>query len=160
VAVVEEPAAPAAEDKPSPLKKITGTVGAARVTMQYSSPGVKGRTVWGDLVPYGSVWRTGANEATWLETDQALTINGKELPAGKYAVFTIPQETGNWTLIFNTVWDQWGAFDYDQSKDALRVEVVPAQAAQFAERMDFTLEGGKMSFSWENKAFTADIAAK
>ncbi len=135
--------------KPSPLVEVQGQLEEATIEIQYSSPAVKGRTVWGDLVPYGKVWRTGANEATIFETDKDLVIQGEVLPAGKYALFTIPGET-EWTWIFNEVWEQWGAFKYDQEKDVLRVTAVPQPSPVFYERMTFMIEENAVSLLWEN----------
>jgi hypothetical protein len=78
--------------RPSPPATATGKVGGANITINYSSPSVKGRKIWGDLVPYGKVWRAGANEATTFETDKAITVEGKNLPAGKYSLFALPGE--------------------------------------------------------------------
>jgi hypothetical protein len=106
--------------------KATGkqTVGFTNIIIDYSRPGVKGRTIWGNLVPYNAVWRAGANEATKITFASDVKINGKKLKAGSYSFFAIPTEK-NWTLIFNKVADQWGAFEYNDVEDALRVEVTP-----------------------------------
>lgn len=100
------------------------TVGLTDVTIMYNRPGVKGRVIWGGLVPYDKVWRTGANEATTITLSQAVKINGQPLPAGTYSFHTIPGKT-SWTLIFNKTAEQWGSYDYDASKDALRIQVTP-----------------------------------
>jgi hypothetical protein len=110
----------------SPKATVTQTVGLTDVTITYCRPGVKGRTIWGDLVPYDKVWRTGANEATTFQISQDVKINGQALPAGTYSLHTIPGKT-QWTVIFNKTADQWGSYEYDQSKDALRVQVTPTQ---------------------------------
>ena len=92
-----------APSKPSPAATATGKVGEATITVNYSSPAVKGRNVWaGNLAPYGKVWRSGANEATTVDIDRDITVEGKTLPAGKYSFFTIPGEN-EWTIIFNKV---------------------------------------------------------
>ncbi|WPO84108.1 DUF2911 domain-containing protein [Chryseobacterium sp. JJR-5R] len=101
----------------------TGKIKDANITIAYSSPSVKGRTIWGGLEAYGKVWRAGANEATTFETDKDLTVQGKKLPAGKYSFFLIPKESGTWTAIFNKEPKQWGVYKYAPSKDALRVDV-------------------------------------
>jgi hypothetical protein len=108
----------------SPKAAVMQTVGFTNVTIDYSRPGVKGRTIWGGLVPYNVVWRAGANEATKITFTSDVKINGKKLKAGSYGFFTIPT-TKNWTIIFNKVADQWGAFEYNDVEDALRVEVTP-----------------------------------
>jgi hypothetical protein len=110
----------------SPKATVTQTVGLTDITITYCRPGVKGRTIWGDLVPYDKVWRTGANEATTFQISQDVKINGQALPAGTYSLHTIPGKT-QWTVIFNKTADQWGSYEYDQTKDALRVQVTPTQ---------------------------------
>ena len=108
------------------------------VRITYSSPGVKNRDIWGGLVPYDEIWRTGANEATILACDNALNIEGKRLEAGKYALFTIPGKEV-WTIILNRTHDQWGASKYDALQDAARVTVKPRQT-EHAERLTFSFE--------------------
>ena len=134
-------------NRPSPAAEAKGKIGEAQITIAYSSPAVKEREIWGALVPYGQVWRTGANEATTFETSADIQINGKTLQAGKYSVFTIPGES-SWTVIFNSVVEQWGAFRYDASKDVLRVEATP-QMGEFLERMTFFVENGQVVLGWE-----------
>lgn len=119
------------------------------IHINFSSPSVKGRTIWGSLVPYGKVWRTGANEATIFEVTSDVMVQGKPLPAGKYSLFTIPNEK-EWTIIFNSVWDQWGSYKYDQTKDVLRVTTVPEKSPVYNERMKFEINDHIVSLSWEN----------
>ena len=109
------------------------------ITIDYSRPGVKGRKIWGDLVPYGLApgnkyskekpfpWRAGANENTTFECNKDLSVQGQKLPSGKYSIHMIPSES-DWTIIFNKNSSLWGSFLYDSSEDALRVTVTPAQA--------------------------------
>jgi len=132
----------------SPPAKVTGTVAGSSITIDYSQPSVKGRKIWGGLVPYNEVWRTGANEATTFETSKDVKIEGMLLPAGKYALFTIPGET-EWTIIFNKTWDQWGAYNYDKKADKLRVKVKPSKSATLTEQLTFTIEGDKAVMKWE-----------
>lgn len=142
----------AQEDKskrPSPPAEIRGTVDSADIAIFYSSPGVKGRIIWGELVPYGKVWRTGANEATVFETNYPLLIQGQPLPAGKYSLFTIPGVT-EWTFIFNSEWNQWGAFKYDDKKDVLRISVPAEKCKDFNERLKFDIDGNNVILFWEN----------
>ena len=106
---------------------ITQTVGLTDITITYSRPGVKGRTIFGGLVPYGKVWRTGANLATQFVVSTDVNIEGQKLPAGTYSLHTIPTPD-QWTIIFNKDAGQWGSFSYDQAKDALRVSVKPEKA--------------------------------
>lgn len=143
----------AQEDKskrPSPPASITQKVGEVTVTIDYSSPSVKGRTIWGALVPFNEVWRTGANEATTFAVDKDVTINGQKLAAGKYALFTIPTD-GDWTVIFNKDANQWGAYGYKETADALRVKVTPSKAKEFSEMLHFYITpSGLVSMAWEN----------
>ncbi|HAK80427.1 MAG TPA: hypothetical protein DCR35_16305 [Runella sp.] len=142
-----------AQDKstrPSPPAQVSREVGGITINLNYGQPSVKGRKVWGELVPYGQVWRAGANEATTFEIDKDATIEGATLPAGKYGFFAIPSE-GKWTLIFNKVAAQWGAFKYDEKQDALRVSVQPKKSSQFNEKLLYTISPkGKVSLLWEN----------
>lgn len=108
----------------SPKATVKQTVGYTNITIDYGRPGVKGRTIWGNLVPFNAVWRAGANEATKINFASDVKINGKKLKAGSYSFFVIPTEK-NWTIIFNKVADQWGAFEYNDVEDALRLEVTP-----------------------------------
>ena len=127
------------------------------MTIDYSSPAVKGRPLWGGLVPNGEIWRTGANEATVFEVSQNVVINGEELAAGKYGLFTIPGE-GEWTVIFNTVWDQWGAFNYEDGKDALRITVPTNQEADAKEGLEFQIDDqGQVRFQWDKLSFTFSV---
>jgi hypothetical protein len=108
----------------SPKAEVMQVVGFTEVRISYSRPGVKSRQIWGGLVPYNKVWRAGANEATKITFSTDIMIEGKKLLAGAYSFFAIPTEK-DWTLIFNKVSDQWGAFEYNEAEDALRVAVKP-----------------------------------
>jgi hypothetical protein len=108
----------------SPKALVEQTIGLTEITIEYSRPGVKGRTIWGGLVPYNTVWRAGANEATKITFETDVTINSKKLRAGSYGFFTIPTKD-MWIIIFNKVANQWGAFEYNDAEDALRIEVNP-----------------------------------
>lgn len=136
--------------RPSPPAQAKETLASgAVVTIDYSQPSVKGRTIGKDLEPMtGKVWRTGANEATVFEVSKAIKVEGKDLPAGKYALFTIANE-GEWTIIFNKKADQWGAYDYKEADDALRVKVKPEKVSQFAEKMTFNVDqSGTVTLLW------------
>ena len=113
--------------RPSPLARVTQFVGSVEVDVAYSRPAVNKRKIWGAVVPYGRVWRAGANEATTLTFSAPVTIEGQPLDAGTYTFFAITGEK-EWTLIFNRVPQQWGAFDYNPEFDALRVRVSAAEA--------------------------------
>ncbi len=135
----------------SPKAEATSAVGSGKVTIAYSQPSVKGREVWGKLVPYDKVWRTGADEATTIEFAKDATVEGKKIAAGKYSLFTIPTKSGEWTIIFNKTAKQWGAYDYKEADDALRVKVKSAKSDSMAEKMTFTVSAdGIVTFLWEN----------
>jgi hypothetical protein len=137
------------EKRPSPAASSEFKAGTATIKINYSAPSVKGREIWGKLVPYAEVWRTGANEATTFETDQDLKVEGKSLPKGKYSLFTIPGKD-EWVIIFNKNAAQWGAFSYKEADDALRITVRPGLSSAFNEVMK--IEGkadGSVSIAWE-----------
>ncbi|HEX9250725.1 MAG TPA: DUF2911 domain-containing protein [Ignavibacteriaceae bacterium] len=121
----------------SPKAEVMQVVGFTEVRITYSRPGVKGRTIWGKLVPYDAVWRAGANEATKITFSTDVTIEGKKLKKGSYSFFAIPGKN-DWTLIFNKVADQWGAFEYNESEDALRVKV-KTEKAVWQEWLSYTI---------------------
>jgi len=137
--------------------KIQGVVDGVEITVEYGRPSVKDRTIWGGLVPYDRVWRTGADEATTLTLGTDALIEGQALAAGVYSLFTIPGEE-EWTVIFNRVPEQWGAFNYDETKDALRVTVEP-HAADFAESLEFQIEGSDVVLKWAELAVPFQISA-
>ena len=132
---------------PSPRDSVSGTVAGSRISINYGSPAVKGRKVFGELEPFGKVWRAGANEATVFITSKDITVGGKKLPAGTYGFFAIPTAT-TWTVIFNKVAKQWGAFKYDESKDALRV-VVKSVATAMNERLVYKISASGFSLNWD-----------
>lgn len=143
----------------SPLAKAEGKLGNVDLVITYSQPSVKGREVWGDLVPYEKVWRTGANEATIIELSQDIMVEGKTLKAGKYSLFTIPTKE-NWTVIFNETWEQWGAYKYEESKDVLRVEVAPKMQDKNVEKLTFSIDEGVILMEWEKLTLPIKISAK
>ncbi len=108
----------------SPAAGVMQEVGISKVRIVYHRPTVQGRKIWGGLVPYGKVWRLGANEATTIDFPHEASINGNKVPAGKYSLFAIP-EPNEWTIILNKVGDQWGAFSYEEKYDQLRFKVKP-----------------------------------
>ena len=145
--------------RPSPPAVATQELtSGALINIDYSQPSIKGRTIGKDLEPKdGEVWRTGANEATVFETSKAVKINGKELPAGKYALFTISGKD-NWTIIFNKTWKQWGAYEYKQADDVLRVTAKAEKSNVFTEKMTFTIDkNGLVTLLWADVkvSFTA-----
>ncbi|MEM9887991.1 MAG: DUF2911 domain-containing protein [Bacteroidota bacterium] len=145
------------QDIPSPRKEMTGTIGDVSITVNYGSPSVRGRTIWGDLEPYDEVWRTGANKATTIEFSKDVIIEGEALPAGRYALFTIPRE-GDWTVIFSSEPDQFGDYNYDEADDALRVDVSPMGLPNAVEQMEFVLKDNQVVFHWDKMgvAFTVE----
>jgi hypothetical protein len=147
----------------SPNATVTQTIGITDFTVTYSRPGVKSRTIWGDLVPYDKPWRTGANDATTFTTTDDITVAGQPLKAGKYSFFTIPTR-GDWTIIFSTQHDLWGAYEYDPAKDALRVTVTPT-AADHEEWMRFSFENltpnsAELVLRWEKLQVAVPIGVK
>lgn len=140
--------------RPSPPETASGTVAGSTITINYSSPAVKGRKIWGGLVPYDQVWRTGANEATIFETSKDIQVEGKELKAGKYSLYSIPGEN-QWTFIFNSKTGQWGikndgSTTEDPADDVLRVTVKPEKSSSFNERMKFVVNENGFVLDWEN----------
>jgi hypothetical protein len=138
--------------RPSPSATLMQTVGLTDVTIKYSRPSVKGRAIWGALVPYDKVWRTGANEATTIAFSDDVTVEGQKLAKGTYSLHTIPGRD-QWTVIFNNVADQWGSFSYDATKDALRVNVKP-ESGEYRELLTFdipemTTDTAKIAIRWE-----------
>jgi len=147
----------AQEDKSkraSPPAVATGKVMGATITINYSSPAVKGRKIWGGLVPYDKVWRAGANEATLFETDKAIKVEGKSLPAGKYSLYAIPGEK-EWVIILNSKTGQWGVKNDESTteepaNDVLRVTVKPKKSASFNERLKYVVDKKGFALEWEN----------
>ena len=135
----------------SPEVTQTGAIGKATVTITYSQPSVKGRTIWGGLVPYNAVWRTGANKATRFETSADISIEGEVLKAGTYGVWSIPGET-EFTWIFSKTYDTWGT-NYDSSADVLKV-TSDLEKAENAEKLMITVGDGKISLHWADKMTT------
>lgn len=143
----------------SPRMELTGKVGGADVTVNFGSPKVKGRTIWGELVKYDKVWRTGANEATTIELAQDVTVNGEALAAGTYALFTVPAAEGAWKVVFNSEADQWGAYNKDASKDVLTVEATPSMGEDTAEGLTFAVNGDQLVVMWDKLSLPITIKA-
>jgi hypothetical protein len=151
----------AQEDKskrPSPPAFVSKKVGEVTISIDYSQPSVKGRTIGNDLEPMdGVVWRTGANEATVFEVDKDVMVEGKVLPKGKYGLFSVVNG-GYWTIIFNKTWKQWGAFSYKESDDVLRVKVQAGKADPFSEKMSFVIEdNGNVNLLWGNNKVVFNV---
>lgn len=138
----------------SPNGTVSQAIGVTTVRITYGRPSVRGRTIFGDLVPYGEVWRTGANEATTITFQHDVQIEGQPLAAGTYGLFTLPSPDG-WTVIFNRTANQWGAFSYDAAQDALRVAVTPETTDRSWEMLTFVFEdvsdtSGQAVLYWAN----------
>ena len=135
--------------RPSPPAQVSASIGDAKVTIDYSQPTKRGREIFGGLEKYGKVWRTGANESSWIEVSGDVMVEGKSLAAGKYGLFTIPGED-EWTIIFNKKWDGWGAFEYDQNSDVLRVTVPSKTMDEVVEQFTINIEeNGDVILAWD-----------
>jgi hypothetical protein len=137
----------------SPKKTAMKIVDGNHIHIDYSSPSVRGRQIFGGLVAYGEVWATGAHKATWIQFDKPVTIGDKTIPAGKYGLFTIPGEK-EWTVIINEVWDMHLADDYDASKDVVRFTCTPEKLETTVESLTYQVEKiasqtTQISISWE-----------
>ena len=138
----------------SPSTTLTQTLGLTKITLDYSRPSVKGRKIFGDLVPYGKVWRTGANKITSIKFDDEVYVHGAIMKAGSYGLYTIPGKN-EWTIIFNRDDKQWGSYGYDINKDVIRFNVQPMQPQEFTEQMnidfvEFSPTSTYVSIRWEN----------
>lgn len=143
-----------AEDtlKGSPHRTAMATVNGTHVHIEYSSPGVKGRAIWGGLVAYDKVWVTGAHNATSIQFSKNVEINGRKIPAGKYAFFTIPGKD-KWSVILNTRYDQHQADKYNEKEDVLRVEITP-EKHDMIQRLTYSVnktgdQSGEIGMQWE-----------
>lgn len=137
----------------SPNSKISQQVGLTTIHLNYSRPGKKNRKIFGELVPFGSVWRTGANNPTTLEFDIDLKVNGLPLRAGKYAMYTIPEKK-SWTIIFSNNTELWGAMGYDPADDALRINVPVNKLKKTVETMKISFSkltdsGAQLNIAWD-----------
>ena len=147
--------------RPSPPALVTAKLSSgAAISINYSQPSIKGRVIGKTIEPKnGEVWRTGANEATVFETSKAVKVNGKDLPAGKYALFTLVND-GVWTMIFNKTFKQLGAYDYKMADDAVRIIAkAEKKTSSFAEKMTFTIgTDGEVHLLWGDN--TASFSVK
>lgn len=131
---------------------VVGVIGGDSVKINYHSPGVRGRIIWGGLVPYNEVWVTGAHDATTFEINKPMVIGSKVVPAGKYAIFTIPGKN-EWVVIINSKWNQHLATEYDEKEDIVRLKVKPLRHTA-TERLQYFIEpgkagAGKIAVAWE-----------
>jgi len=137
----------------SPHTSAMAMIGDAHIHIDYSSPGVRNRIIFGGLLPYDMVWQAGAHNATWFQTNKDLTIDGKILKTGKYGFFVIPSKE-QWTIIFNTNWDQHGKDEYDTKEDVIRFVVTPTISENATEHLEYKVTNtkeneGSVSLSWE-----------
>ncbi len=134
--------------KKSIRSAVVGKIGSANVRINYYSPGVRGRIIWGGVVPLDEVWVTGAHAATNLVIDKTFRIGNKTIPAGTYAIFTIPSKN-EWTFILNKNHEQHLTDDYDAKDDIIRLKVKPIPLAKPLERLQYFIEKGKIIVGWD-----------
>jgi hypothetical protein len=149
--------------RPSPDDVVTAAIGGKKVTVEYSRPSAKGRKIFGGLVPYGQVWRTGANEATVLTVEGDFMAGALHVPQGSYSLFTIPGEK-EWTLILNKTAKQWGAFKYEEKTDLGRAAMKLSKPASAVEKLTITIEPGAgnrgvLKIAWDTTEATIDLMA-
>jgi hypothetical protein len=147
--------------QPSSGQTITQDFGLGKITLTYSRPNVKGRKIFGGMEPLGVVWRNGANAATRIKFTDAVKIEGKDLPAGEYGLFSIPGKN-EWTVIFNKIADQWGAYEYKESDDVLRVKVKTTSLKDKIETLTMQFSAvsetaAQLNMMWENSAYAINI---
>lgn len=143
----------------SPRVQANGTIDKVEIAIDYSSPQVKGRTIYGvdELVDYGQVWRAGADKNTTISFSKNVVINGNELKAGKYGFFIIPNADGKWIAIFNTKNDAWGSYSYKEAEDALRIEVEAKDTKETVESLMFKVTDDSIKFAWADKYFKMSV---
>lgn len=142
---------------------VSATIGVTEIAINYTSPAVRGRTLWGELVPYDKVWRAGANEATLVSFSTEVNIEGTKLPAGTYAFFLTPSASGNWKVHFNSDNKLWGEYGYDAAKDVVVVEVTPKPSNIVEERLTYTIketkeDQGYIMLAWEKQRIIVRFA--
>jgi hypothetical protein len=152
------------ESRPSPPAKATcGLAGGKTITVDYSSPRMKGRKIFGELVPFGKIWRAGANEATTFVTDTDLTVGGTSVPAGSYTIFTIPGED-KWTLVVSKKTGEWGTAYPGPDNDLARVEMKASKLPSAVENFTISFEqsgaGCTLRMDWETTRASVDISKK
>jgi hypothetical protein len=145
-----------AQKMASPPAKAEGTIDGVSVKIDYHQPSAKGRKMLGGINPYGEVWRTGANATTTIEFGDNVKLEGQPVAKGKYGLYTIPGET-EWTIIINKD-IKWGAYDYTEKQDVLRVKVKAAKAAAFVETFTIKVEGNNVVLTWENTSVSFKVA--
>src|SRR3954469_1200237 len=168
--VVALPAIAEEKQRVSPHETITADIDGASVTIVYGRPYTKDpksgapRKVWGGVVPYAKVWRTGADEATLLTTTQPLDIGGTSVPAGTYSLYTQPEENGSAKLIINKQTGQWGT-KYDEKQDLARVDLKKDSADKAVDQFTMAIDknpagGGTLKLTWENTQYSVALKGK
>ncbi len=142
----------------------TGKVGTTKINISYHSPSVRGRIVWGGLVPFDKVWVTGAHKSTSVEFDHGIMVSDKTIPAGKYAFFTIPGKD-EWIVIINTNWQQHLTYNYTEADDVVRIKIKPIQVEKNQERLRYSIEEvsngeGELVVNWEKKEIKMEFRVK
>tara|TARA_B100001248_G_C27333654_1_gene432707 strand:- start:303 stop:809 length:507 start_codon:yes stop_codon:yes gene_type:complete len=143
----------------SPKETTTGEINGVEVSINYCAPSVKGRKIWGELVPYDKIWRAGANEATTMEFGKDISIQNNKLPAGKYSFFVIPNKE-KCTLIFNNDFKQWGSYNYSMDKDQLRIDVRPILNSKGIEKLVYEISDKTIYLKWSNWIISFDISSE
>ncbi len=143
----------------SPKETTTGEINGVEVSINYCAPSVKGRKIWGELVPYDKIWRAGANEATTIEFGKDISIQNNKLPAGKYSFFVIPNKE-KCTLIFNNDFKQWGSYNYSMDKDQLRIDVRPNLNSKSIEKLVYEISDKTIYLKWSNWIISFDISSE
>ncbi|MBN4071204.1 DUF2911 domain-containing protein, partial [Crocinitomix catalasitica] len=149
----------------SPRTTSSGQVDGVQIDIDYGSPFVKDRTIWGELVPYDKVWRAGADEATAITFGSDVLFVDAEIKAGTYALFIKPQAESDWQIILNEEWSQeehgvWGAYNHDPTKDVARIDIAPELLEQSEESLQYAVLEDGIKFAWEKVAITIGIKAK
>lgn len=150
--------------KGSPMRIAMGDIGQSHLHIAYSSPGVKGRVIWGGLVGYNKVWVTGAHKATCIIFTEPIMFGGQHVPTGAYALFTIPRENEAWTVILNKNYDQHLADDYDEKEDVLRIAVAPSENEKLVQRLSYTVtnstkDKGDLTIQWGKMSLVIPLQA-
>jgi len=148
------------QKRPSPLVISKSKIDDVKINLSYSSPSVRERKIFGTgedyLVPYGELWRTGANKATAIHVEKDILIDYLQLDSGTYSIFTIPNQT-EWTVIFNKNWEQWGSYDYTQTEDVLRLQVNTSTMGTKQEKMSLDVEDDSLKFKWDDKRWALPL---
>lgn len=141
----------------SPRKQATGNIGAVAVEVDYGAPSVRDRVIWGELVPYGKVWRAGANENTTISFDKDVTVGGKKVPSGKYGLFVIPNKGEEWIVALSKKNDAWGSSGYSKENDLIRFKVSTEKIDKSVEQMAFHVYDKGVKLKWDKVKISIPI---